>query len=83
MNAFDFKGLTIDQAIRFVVSYFMFSGEGQQIEKMLKYFAQSYFNQNPDCCFKNSELAWAFAVAVMMLHTDLHSAHNRVLTAIY
>jgi len=76
MEFFDFHGLRVDQALRHMTSTFFLTGEGQQIQRILEKFSHTYFNQNLDSYLKNQDNVWMFAVAIIMLHSDLHKPQN-------
>ncbi|KAL9656602.1 hypothetical protein ABK040_002875 [Willaertia magna] len=79
MESFDFRGMRVDEALRFYIHRCKISGEGQQVERVLRQFGTSYFRDNKDHFeyLQNEDQAWILAVAVIMLHTDLHHRHNK------
>ena len=48
METFDFKGLTLDDSIRFLVSKFALAGETQEIDRVMVEFAKRYHENNPN-----------------------------------
>lgn len=76
MRFFDFKNLRIDESLRYMTNFVFLSGEGQQVQRILETFSLSYFEQNPDTHWKTSDNVWLLAVAVIMLHSDLHKPQN-------
>jgi golgi-specific brefeldin A-resistance guanine nucleotide exchange factor 1 len=78
MIEFDFKGLRIDQALRVLMHDIRLPGEGQQIERILDAFAESFFKQNPqDPTFKDADSVCILSYAIIMLNTDQHSQQLR------
>lgn len=95
MDGFDFYGMRIDEAMRYFINRCKISGEGQQVERIVKLLGECYYRDNNTNFAKerhiscnarivpavpylaNGEQAWILAVAIMMLHTDLHHHHNR------
>lgn len=77
MAGIDMHGQTIDEALRHVVHRFEFTGEGQQVERLLMQFGKSYCDCNPQHGYlKDADSAWMFATAIVLLNTDLHTASN-------
>ena len=78
MDEFEFKAQRIDQALRILMHDIRLPGEGQQIERILDAFADSYFRQNPqDKTFKDADSACILSYAIIMLNTDQHSQQLR------
>jgi golgi-specific brefeldin A-resistance guanine nucleotide exchange factor 1 len=80
MNSFDFKNMGIDQALRYIIFSFHLTGEGQQIERITRFFAKKYYSDNKETqnLFEDDEAAWVYACAVLMLNSDLHNPSNVV-----
>lgn len=47
VDAFDFAGLTIVQALRTLLDKFRLPGEAQKIDRIMEKFASRYFECNP------------------------------------
>ena len=80
MNSFDFKNMGIETALRYMIFSFHLTGEGQQIERITRFFAKKYFEDNKETqnLFEDDEAAWVYACAVLMLNSDLHNPSNVV-----
>eukprot|EP01080_Neovahlkampfia_damariscottae_P008225 gene8225-50_t len=78
MNSFDFKNMGIETALRYMIFSFHLTGEGQQIERITRFFAKKYFDDNKETqnLFEDDEAAWVYACAVLMLNSDLHNPSN-------
>lgn len=68
----DFRGLHYEQALRLLLSRFRMSGEAQQVDRMVKVFAETYHNDNPEV-FDDSDTAYVLAYSLIMLSTDAAS----------
>uniref|UniRef100_A0A7N6FFQ3 Pleckstrin and Sec7 domain containing a n=1 Tax=Anabas testudineus TaxID=64144 RepID=A0A7N6FFQ3_ANATE len=66
LSNFNFTGLTIDQALRTLLTQFALMGETQERERVLIHFSRRYRQCNPE----NS--VHTLTCAVMLLNTDLH-----------
>ena len=75
---FDFKGLSVDQALRKLFSKFKPEGENQKIDQCLTAFAQRYLAQN-SCNLKEDQV-WLYSMALIMLNTDLNIAKKSTIT---
>jgi len=77
LNAFcrliDFKGLSLDEAIRKFLSYFDLPGEGQKIDRIMQAFAGKYYDDNPNTSFKSASAAYTMSFLLIMLQTDAHN----------
>ena len=66
----DFEGLTIDDALRELLSHFTLGKEAQQIERVLDHFSQRFFKysklQDTDSCF-------FLSYTILMLQSNLHN----------
>ncbi|KAL1924208.1 uncharacterized protein VTP21DRAFT_7243 [Calcarisporiella thermophila] len=74
MKCFDFKGLRVDIAFRYLCSRLFLRGETQQQDRILEAFAKRYWECNPDSIFENADVVHAVAYALLLLNTDLHLA---------
>ena len=68
----DFRGLHYEAALRLLLSRFRMSGEAQQVDRMVKIFAETYHNDNPNT-FDSSDTAYVLAYSLIMLSTDAAS----------
>eukprot|EP01087_Luapelamoeba_hula_P003570 TRINITY_DN1336_c2_g1_i2.p1 TRINITY_DN1336_c2_g1~~TRINITY_DN1336_c2_g1_i2.p1 ORF type:complete len:1437 (-),score=274.97 TRINITY_DN1336_c2_g1_i2:1280-5590(-) len=75
LSMIDFRGLTIDLAIRKMLYGFLMLGEEQQVDMVIEGLAARYMIDNPDSIFANADAAYIFAYSIIMLATDLHSIH--------
>lgn len=76
MRDFPYKGLRIDQALRFVLESFRLPGESQLIEKIMETFSCLYFEHNKDqpvekFPFRSADSVFTLSYSIMMLNTDL------------
>ncbi|KAI8612736.1 hypothetical protein BC830DRAFT_1135388 [Chytriomyces sp. MP71] len=78
MHAFvdllDFAGLGFVAALRVFLQTFRLPGEAQKIDRLMEKFADRYCENNPEI-FAKADTAYTLAFSVIMLNTDLHSAH--------
>ncbi|CAD7956460.1 unnamed protein product [Amoebophrya sp. A25] len=87
VDALDFSGLTITQAMRKLFDCFKPGGEGQVIDRIIKLFSDSYYQQvvtnykkqrlaprdpNEFPDWTSAESPYSFGFAIIMLNTDLH-----------
>lgn len=70
ISHFDFKGLTVLEALREVFLIFKMKGETQMIERILSGFADKYCIDNGG----HSDTVFALMFAYLMLNTDHHTA---------
>ncbi|KAG5182159.1 hypothetical protein JKP88DRAFT_349040 [Tribonema minus] len=73
----DFKGLTLDEALRRMVVRFRMPGEAQQIDRIMEHFAKRWFSDNPDSMFSCVDTAYILAFSLMMLNTDMYNRNLR------
>lgn len=71
LKFFDFKGDTLDCALRKFLTKFSLVGETQERERVLVHFSKRYLDCNPDS-FKSSDSIHTLTCALMLLNTDLH-----------
>eukprot|EP00930_Biecheleria_cincta_P093702 TRINITY_DN8420_c0_g1_i1.p1 TRINITY_DN8420_c0_g1~~TRINITY_DN8420_c0_g1_i1.p1 ORF type:complete len:1819 (+),score=462.05 TRINITY_DN8420_c0_g1_i1:712-5457(+) len=72
VDGLEFKGETIDAALRSFLSYFRLPGEAQKIDRMMEKFAEKYCQDNPER-FHNPDCAFVLSFSLIMLQTDLHN----------
>jgi brefeldin A-inhibited guanine nucleotide-exchange protein len=69
-------GLGFVSSLRFLLEGFRLPGEAQKIDRLMEKFASRYVECNPNQnIFKSADGAYVLAYSVIMLTTDLHSAH--------
>eukprot|EP00127_Corallochytrium_limacisporum_P003541 Clim_evm24s150 gene=Clim_evmTU24s150 len=72
----DFTEMPLVEALRLFLSGFRLPGEAQKIDRLMEKFAQRYCENNPDNgIFASADTAYVLAFSIIMLTTDLHSAH--------
>lgn len=69
LTMFNFKGLTVLQALRQIFLVYKMKGETQMIERILSGFADRYCAQNEG----HSDTVFALMFAFLMLNTDHHN----------
>ncbi|KAH7669024.1 guanine nucleotide-exchange factor protein [Dioscorea alata] len=72
VDSMKFTGLKFDTAIREFLKGFRLPGEAQKIDRIMEKFAERYCADNPGL-FKNADIAYVLAYAVIMLNTDAHN----------
>ncbi|XP_067672706.1 PH and SEC7 domain-containing protein 1-like [Haliotis asinina] len=71
LKFFDFKGLSLDGALRKFLLQFSLSGETQERERVLAHFSHHYMICNPGS-FNSDDACHTLTCAIMLLNTDLH-----------
>ncbi|KAJ3137203.1 Brefeldin A-inhibited guanine nucleotide-exchange protein 1 [Physocladia obscura] len=74
VDTLDFDGVGFVDALRAFLQTFRLPGEAQKIDRLMEKFADRYCENNPDI-FAKADTAYTLAFSVIMLNTDLHSAH--------
>ncbi|KAJ1816928.1 hypothetical protein LPJ75_001866, partial [Coemansia sp. RSA 2598] len=72
MKRFDFHDQPIDFALRQLFQQLHLPAESQQIDRVISGFAEHYHRCNPGVFF-SSEIVYAYAFAILLLHTDAHN----------
>ncbi|KAI9329427.1 hypothetical protein BDR26DRAFT_842136 [Obelidium mucronatum] len=72
VDALDFEGLGIVEALRTFLQTFRLPGESQKIDRLMEKFADRYCETNPDT-FAKADTAYTLAFSIIMLNTDAHS----------
>lgn len=72
IKTFDFKKLSIVDALRNFLQSFRLPGEGQKIDRFMLKFAERYVDHNPGI-FSKADTAYVLSYSLIMLNTDLHS----------
>lgn len=71
LKCFDFKGDTLDGALRKFLGQFCLIGETQERERVLQHFSKRYLDCNPDA-YKSIDSLHTLTCAIMLLNSDLH-----------
>lgn len=71
-NIFDFKGVTLDRALRSFLDGFKLPGEAQKISRILEVFAARYYTANPEAV-EDADSAYVLSYSIIMLNTDQHN----------
>ena len=72
VDAMDFSGFGLDDAIRKFLEGFRLPGESQKIDRLMEKFAERYHVQNPTR-YRSADTAYVLAFSVIMLNTDAHN----------
>ncbi|CAO2820443.1 unnamed protein product [Amaranthus hypochondriacus] len=72
-QTFDFKGMTLDTALRIFLETFRLPGEAQKIQRVLEAFSARYYEQSPHI-FANKDAALLLSYSLILLNTDQHNA---------
>eukprot|EP00123_Amoebidium_parasiticum_P018334 comp24173_c0_seq5/m.44182 comp24173_c0_seq5/g.44182 ORF comp24173_c0_seq5/g.44182 comp24173_c0_seq5/m.44182 type:complete len:1700 (-) comp24173_c0_seq5:573-5672(-) len=76
VDAMDFANHPFVDALRLFLEGFRLPGEAQKIDRLMEKFAARYCETNPkNEAFENADTAYVLAYSIIMLTTDLHSAH--------
>jgi hypothetical protein len=71
VESYNFKNFHILEAMRALFSDFNLVGEGQIVDRVVKFFGQKYHKDNP-LIYKIPDVAYYLAFSIMLLQTDLH-----------
>ena len=71
-DIFDFRGITLDKALRTFLDGFKLPGEAQKISRILEVFAARYYSANPDAV-ADADSAYVLSYSIIMLNTDQHN----------
>lgn len=77
VDALDFPGQELDEAIRAFLLGFRLPGEAQKIDRLMEKFAERFCRANPGA-FKNADTAYVLSYSVIMLNTDAHNPGVKV-----
>lgn len=72
VDAMDFEGMKLDEAIRNFLAGFRLPGESQKIDRLMEKFAERFCVCNPGA-YKSADTAYVLAFSVIMLNTDAHN----------
>lgn len=72
VDAMDFSGFGLDEAIRKFLEGFRLPGESQKIDRLMEKFAERFHAQNPTQ-YRSADTAYVLAFSVIMLNTDAHN----------
>jgi len=83
VETFDCGALDIDQALRCFLQAFLLPKEAQQIDRVLKIFAHTYYRKHREHCdrsgeagagyLKHPDAAYTLAFSVILLNSDQHN----------
>ncbi|THH32990.1 hypothetical protein EUX98_g1179 [Antrodiella citrinella] len=76
MKLFDFKNVTVADAMRDMLETFRLPGESQQISRITETFAEIYIATEP-AEVKSQDAVYVLAYSIIMLNTDLHNPQVR------
>ncbi|XP_045117681.1 PH and SEC7 domain-containing protein-like isoform X2 [Portunus trituberculatus] len=71
LKYFDFRGDTLDKALRKFLDRFCLAGETQERERVLVHFSHRFLESNPGT-FNSQDAVHTLTCALMLLNTDLH-----------
>lgn len=78
IDIFDFSDMNIVQALRRLLDGFRLPGEAQKIDRLVEKFASRYLQCNSGSnIFRSADVVYILSYSMIMLATDLHSAHIR------
>jgi brefeldin A-resistance guanine nucleotide exchange factor 1 len=74
-KSFDFRGMTIDSALRLFLEGFLLPGEAQKISRILEHFAEAFYNTSvsTDGIVADSDSVYVLSYSIIMLNTDSHN----------
>ncbi|CAM1332038.1 efa-6 (predicted) [Pycnogonum litorale] len=72
LSYFNFKGDSLDEALRKFLKKFALTGETQERERVLVHFSKRYLDCNPGI-INSQDAVHTLTCALMLLNTDLHS----------
>ncbi|CAD8161380.1 unnamed protein product [Paramecium pentaurelia] len=75
VDIMNFKGLQVDEGLRYMLEFFTLPGESQQIDRIMEKFASKYCVDNPGI-YQSAQAAYTLSYLLMMLQTDLHNERN-------
>ncbi|KAL2885680.1 Sec7 domain-containing protein [Ceratocystis lukuohia] len=73
LNAFDFSGKTLDEALRMMLETFRLPGEAPLIERIVSLFSEKYFESYTDNDIAHKDSVFILTYAVIILNTDQHN----------
>ncbi|CAD8150221.1 unnamed protein product [Paramecium octaurelia] len=68
-----FKGLQVDEGLKYMLEFFTLPGESQQVDRIMEKFASKYCIDNPGIY---QSAAYTISYLLIMLQTDLHNEKN-------
>ena len=72
IDALDFTGLELDEALRLCISRFRIPGEAQKIDRIMEKFAEIFCINNRGV-FPSADTAYVLSYSIIMLQTNLHN----------
>ncbi|KAJ3050187.1 hypothetical protein HK097_008837 [Rhizophlyctis rosea] len=76
VSQYQFAGLAIDSALRQFLNGFLLPNESQEIDRVLKSFANKYAADNPGL-FPDPDEAHGLSFAIVLLNTDQHNPNSK------
>lgn len=76
MKRYEFQGQAIDVALRQLIRELQLPTESQQIDRVISVFAHWYHACNQGL-YISAEVVYAYAFAILLLHTDAHNPRIR------
>jgi brefeldin A-resistance guanine nucleotide exchange factor 1 len=73
LEAFDFKGKTVEESLREVLYTFRLPGESQLIERIVVEFAKKYVGDGNNDNIATEDAIFVLTYAIIMLNTDQHN----------
>lgn len=73
MEAFDFSGKRIDEALRLLLESFRLPGEAPLIATVVEYFSERYFESDIGDEVANKDSVFILCYAIILLNTDQHN----------
>ena len=73
---FDFRGLSLVDALRLLFAAIKCSGEAQKVDQLMQAFAKRYYTDCPGP-FADEDAVYVMAFSTMLLNTDAHNAAVR------
>ncbi|EEF32377.1 pattern formation protein, putative [Ricinus communis] len=71
-GTFDFRGMSLDTALRLFLGTFRLPGESQKIQRVLEAFAERYYEQSPQV-LADKDAALVLSYSLILLNTDQHN----------
>ncbi|KAI8071490.1 hypothetical protein BC940DRAFT_331286 [Gongronella butleri] len=72
MRHFDFAFTRLDHAFRCLCKKILLKAESQQLDRVIRAFAQRYWECHRDPFYRNADTVHALVYAMLLLNTDLH-----------
>lgn len=72
MDSLSFENVSIDMALRNLVSILYLPKEGQQIDRIISVFSKRYYEANRKL-FTSEDVVYSLSFSILLLHTDAHN----------